>query len=284
MDFNRIQKLLVVFFLSFNVYLVFLLIDRIPTQSKETTNPSDISIVQDMRNRGVIIRPELSTETEHLPLIKTEPNNYLREQQSQLKNQRYSLNREGLLTSTFIESVTLDFEINETSSGLSAENAKIFREKYLLDETMFIDGEAYGNYWYSNQENILFCRMTAADGTPIVDGSSEIRVIFDDNFNMIGYTQTYQSDYTVLEEPKALISSQEAINIIERRIETYLPNDSEIVSATLSYYQSLETSQFNVYTPAWEIIYYRHEGTITHSVLVDAVRGFVAETKSNQPR
>lgn len=284
MDFNRIQKLLVVFFLSFNVYLVFLLIDRIPTQSKETTNPSDISIVQDMRNRGVIIRPELSTETEHLPLIKTEPNNYLREQQSQLKNQRYSLNREGLLTSTFIEPVTLDFEINETSSGLSAENAQIFREKYLLDETMFIDGEAYGNYWYSNQENILFCRMTAADGTPIVDGSSEIRVIFDDNFNMIGYTQTYQSDYTVLEEPKALISSQEAINIIERRIETYLPNDSEIVSATLSYYQSLETSQFNVYTPAWEIIYYRHEGTITHSVLVDAVRGFVAETKSNQPR
>ena len=239
MDFNRIQKLLVVFFLSFNVYLVFLLIDRIPTQSKETTNPSDISIVQDMRNRGVIIRPELSTETEHLPLIKTEPNNYLREQQSQLKNQRYSLNREGLLTSTFIEPVTLDFEINETSSGLSAENAQIFREKYLLDETMFIDGEAYGNYWYSNQENILFCRMTAADGTPIVDGSSEIRVIFDDNFNMIGYTQTYQSDYTVLEEPKALISSQEAINIIERRIETYLPNDSEIVSATLSYYQSL---------------------------------------------
>lgn len=284
MDFNRIQKLLVVFFLSFNVYLVFLLIDRIPTQSKETTNPSDISIVQDMRNRGVIIRPELSTETEHLPLIKTEPNNYLREQQSQLKNQRYSLNREGLLTSTFIEPITLDFEINETSSGLSAENAQIFREKYLLDETMFIDGEAYGNYWYSNQENILFCRMTAADGTPIVDGSSEIRVIFDDNFNMIGYTQTYQSDYTVLEEPKALISSQEAINIIERRIETYLPNDSEIVSATLSYYQSLETSQFNVYTPAWEIIYYRHEGTITHSVLVDAVRGFVAETKSNQPR
>lgn len=284
MDFNRIQKLLVVFFLSFNVYLVFLLIDRIPTQSKETTNPSDISIVQDMRNRGVIIRPELSTETEHLPLIKTEPNNYLREQQSQLKNQRYSLNREGLLTSTFIEPVTLDFEINETSSGLSAENAQIFREKYLLDETMFIDGEAYGNYWYSNQENILFCRMTAADGTPIVDGSSEIRVIFDDNFNMIGYTQTYQSDYTVLEEPKALISSQEAINILERRIETYLPNDSEIVSATLSYYQSLETSQFNVYTPAWEIIYYRHEGTITHSVLVDAVRGFVAETKSNQPR
>ena len=284
MDFNRSQRLLVVFFLSFNVYLVFLLIDRIPTQSKETTNPSDISIVQDMRNRGVIIRPELSTETEHLPLIKTEPNNYLREQQSQLKNQRYSLNREGLLTSTFIEPVTLDFEINETSSGLSAENAQIFREKYLLDETMFIDGEAYGNYWYSNQENILFCRMTAADGTPIVDGSSEIRVIFDDNFNMIGYTQTYQSDYTVLEEPKALISSQEAINILERRIETYLPNDSEIVSATLSYYQSLETSQFNVYTPAWEIIYYRHEGTITHSVLVDAVRGFVAETKSNQPR
>lgn len=284
MDFNRIQKLLVVFFLAFNVYLVFLLIDRIPIQSQKTTDMSAVSVVQDMRNRGVIIRPDLSGDTEYLPLIKTEPNNYLREQQSQLKNQRYSLNREGLLTSTFIEPVTLDFEITETTKGISAENAQIFREKYLLDETMFINGQAYGNYWYSNQEGILFCRMTAADGTPIVDGSSEIRVIFDDNFNMIGYTQTYQSEYTVLEEPKALISSQEAINILERRIETYLPNDSEIVSANLSYYRSLETDNFNIYTPAWEIIYYRHEGTITNSVIVDAVRGFVAETKSNQSR
>lgn len=284
MDFNRIQKLLVVFFLAFNVYLVFLLIDRIPLQSQKATDTSATSVIQDMRNRGVIIRPDLSGDTQYLPLIKTEPNNYLREQQAQLKNQRYSLNREGLLTSTFIEPVTLEFEITETTKGISAENAQIFREKYLLDETMFINGQAYGNYWYSNQEGILFCRMTAADGTPIVDGSSEIRIIFDDNFNMIGYTQTYQSDYTVLEEPKALISSQEAINIIERRIETFLPNDSEIVSANLSYYQSLKTDDFNIYTPAWEIIYYRHEGTITHSVIVDAVKGFVAETKSNQSR
>lgn len=284
MDFDRIQKLLAVFFLCFNVYLVFLLIDRIPIQSQETAATSAITVVQDMKNRGVIIRPDLSAETEYLPLIKTEPNNYLREQQSQLKNQRYSLNREGLLTSTFIEPVELAFEVTETTKGISPENAKIFRENYLLDDSMFINGEAYGNYWYSNHEGILFCRMTAEDGTPIVDGSSEIRIVFDDHFNMIGYTQTYQSQYTVLEEPKALISSQEAINILDRRIETYLPNDSEIVSANLSYYRSLETANYSVYTPAWEIIYYRHEGTITHSVTVDAVRGFVAETRTNQMR
>lgn len=282
MDFNRIQKLLIVFFLTFNVYLIFLLIDRMPIHSTQPQNLSAASVVQDMKNRGVIIRPTLSAESEALPLIKTEPNNFLRENQTQLKNQRYSLNREGLLTSTFIEPVTLEFDIDSSTKGLSKENAQIFRNKYLLDETMFINGESYSNYWYSNQEGILFCRMTAVDGTPIVDGSAEIRIVFDEKFNMIGYTQTFQSNYTVLEEPKALISSQEAINILERRIETYLPNDSEIVSVNLSYYQSLSTDHFNVYTPAWEIIYYRHEGTITQSVIVDAVRGFVAETKISQ--
>lgn len=279
MDFKRIQIVLISLFLMFDIYLIFLLIGRSPIGFNTENSTSTVNIVQEMRNRGVIIQPDLSGDTEYLSLIKTSPNNVLRSNHSQLKNQHVTTSRDGLLTSTFIEPIELSFEINESTRGISDENANVFREKYLKDETMFIRGEEYRNYWYSNQERILFCRMTAEDGTPIVDGTAEIRIIFDDNFNIIGYTQTYQTGYTALEEPKALISSQEAIKILDRRIETYLPNDSEIVSTKLSYYQSLNTEEFNVYTPAWEVIYYRHEGTVTQSVIVDAVRGFVADTK-----
>lgn len=279
MDFKRIQILLIVIFLLFDAYLIYLLVGRSPISFNTVDSTSPVNIVQEMRNRGVIIQPELSGDREYLPLIKTEPNTVLRSNLAQLENQHVSTTRDGLLTSTFIEPIELEFAINEDTRGISAENANTFREKYLKDDKLFIRGEEYGNYWYSNQERILFCRMTSGDGTPIVDGSAEIRIIFDENFNIIGYTQTYQSGYTMLEEPKALISSQEAIKILDRRIETYLPNDAEIVSTKLSYYQSLETKAFNVYTPAWEVIYYRHEGTVTQSVIVDAVRGFVADTK-----
>lgn len=279
MDFKRIQILLIAIFLLFDVYLIFLLIGRSPISFNTVDSTSPVNIVQEMSNRGVIIQPELSGDQQYLPLIKTQPNTVLRSNLSQLKNQHVSTTREGLLTSTFIEPIELDFEINEDTRGISAENANTFRETYLKDESLFIRGEEYGNYWYSNQERILFCRMTSDDGTPIVDGTAEIRIIFDENFNIIGYTQTYQTGYTTLEEPKTLISSQEAIKILDRRIETYLPNDSEIVSTKLSYYQSLKTKEFNIYTPAWEVIYYRHEGTVTQSVIVDAVQGFVADTK-----
>lgn len=268
MDFKRIQLVLVFCFLIFDIYLLFMLFSRADVQSLPAQEV-EVTIEENLSNRGVQFN-ELSTDKYQLPFVVAENNNHLAENISQLENQEATVNQDGMLTSVLAEPLDLGLGLTAETTGLSAEQREQL-QVILEDPSLFISGTAYRNIWYVNTEQVLYVRMTAYDGSPIVDGTAEIRINLDDNFMMTGYTQTYQSEITPLATDRTVLSQREAIEIIDRRVETLIPDDSVIHYAVLVYYRQTELDGLNVYSPAWQIVYDNANGRFT--LLVDGIRG-----------
>lgn len=270
MDFKRIQVVLIIFFLIFDVYLVYMLFSRSePVMSYNLS--TEVPIEERLTERGISFG-ELNDQTTHLPFVVTQQSNVLAENISQLEGQEVSLTQEGILTSRFDEPVDLGLEMDEATTGLTTEQMQALNE-FLSDSSLFINGDQYRNYWYINTANVIYIRMLAYDGRPIVDGSAEIRILLDENYMMTGYHQTYQDDITTLQESREIISQREAIEIIDERAQTLIPDNSIIHYLTSVYYRSRNLEEFSVYSPAWQLVYDNEEGRFT--LLVDAVTGTV---------
>lgn len=268
MDFKRIQIVLVFFFLVFDVYLLFMLFSR----AEVTGTPSEeieLTIEENLSNRGVSFS-ELSTDKYQLPFVVSETSNHLAENISQLEVPEVSVNQEGVLTTTLSEPMDLGLGLTAEITGLSTEQRQSLQD-ILEDPALFISGEMYRNIWYVNSEKVIYARMTAYDGSPIVDGTAEIRINLNDNFMMTGYSQTYQGNIVELEKERSILSEREALEIIDRRVETLIPDDSTIHYSILVYYRQTELDGLNVYSPAWQIVYDNANGRFT--LLVDGIRG-----------
>lgn len=268
MDFKRIQIVLVFFFLVFDVYLLFMLFSR----AEVTGTPSEeieLTIEENLSNRGVSFS-ELSTDKYQLPFVVSETSNHLAENISQLEVPEVSVNQDGVLTTTLSEPMDLGLGLTAEITGLSTEQRQSLQD-ILEDPALFISGEMYRNIWYVNSEKVIYARMTAYDGSPIVDGTAEIRINLNDNFMMTGYSQTYQGNIVELEKERSILSEREALEIIDRRVETLIPDDSTIHYSILVYYRQTELDGLNVYSPAWQIVYDNANGRFT--LLVDGIRG-----------
>ncbi|MGX7108929.1 two-component system regulatory protein YycI [Facklamia miroungae] len=293
MDFKRIQMILLVFFVIFDLFLAYLLIERGAFGLNFQDPTAQINPIQEMRDRGIKFNPsvELNQTAPELAVLKNTPNNELWGKRQQLQNQSVSIDPDGVLISEFSSPIELDISLGEETLSLTTDDFAWIHENILSNPSYFIHGNLYLNHWYSPQDRMIIIRMVTKEGgdledpsmksaVPISDGTAEIRILLDDNYDMVSYTQTYQDPFTRLEDHRKLISTNEVIAVIENRIDTTLPNDAEIVSMTLGYFRSVETKQFNLYLPAWEVIYFRKESGQTVSVLVDAIKGNVINTKS----
>lgn len=270
MDFKRIQLFLVFFFLIFDIYLLFMLFNRAEVESMPFQEV-ELRIEENLSNRGVKYN-ELSTEKFQLPFVVSEPNNHLAENISQLETQEVAVDQNGMLTSSLEGSLDLGLGLTSEATGLSEEQRQVLQE-VLSNPALFISGEAYRNIWYVNTEQAIYARMTAFDGSPIVDGTAEIRISLNEDYMMTGYTQTYQGNITDLESDRTILSERETLEIIDRRVETLIPDNSTIHYSVLVYYRATALDGLNVYSPAWQIVYDNDNGRFT--LLVDAVQGNV---------
>ncbi|MGO3212235.1 MAG: two-component system regulatory protein YycI [Ruoffia tabacinasalis] len=268
MDFKRIQIVLVFFFLVFDIYLLFMLFNRAEVTSLPTEQ-IELSIEENLSNRGVTF-DELSTEKYQLPFVVSETNNHLAEIEF------VSVNKEGMLSGTLSEPMYLGLGLTAETTGFSNEQRQALQD-FLENPALFISGDVYRNIWYVNSEQVIYARMTAFDGRPIVDGTAEIRINLDENFMMTGYTQTFQSNVTELDRDRTILSEREALEIIDRRVETLIPDGSVIHYSILVYYRQTQLDGLNVYSPAWQIVYDNPNGRFT--LLVDSIRGNTVNRK-----
>ena len=169
--------------------------------------------------------------------------------------------------------------LDRDSKTLTQEQVEDIRRNFLDRPEYFVRGAEYTVWSFSPESRTLTFYMVAYDGYPVLDGSSELRLSFNADFQLREYTQTYQSDFKVLDQPIALISVKDALKLLETRVDTYIPDGSTIQQISLGYYRTVNLQDFDVYTPVWEITYSQDEAS-TRTVLVDAVEHQVV-TKPN---
>lgn len=272
MDFKQIQRVLIIAFLLFDVYLVYMLLNRVQIPQTDQTQAVQYTIQEELSNRGVEFY-EFSEEQPNAPYLMSFESNVLAENIIQLEGQQASVSPEGVLTSTFDEPIDLNIDLTEDTSGLSDEDKLMLSNNYLGDPAMFIEGNSYRNFWYVNTRRAIYIRMTDEQGNPIVNGTAEIQINLDENFDMVSYVQTYQENITPLEESQNLISELQAIENIDRRAETYIPDGSTIHYSVFVYYRSTSLENYSIYSPAWQFIYDNDTGRYT--ITVDAIHGNV---------
>lgn len=278
MDFKRIMLMLTLFFLIFDIYLGFRVYQQVQSTTIRQSDFQQQSIEQRLQDRDITLLSPLNEEQVEGTLIKTEENTVLRDGLNQLTHQQVNFSDENVLTATFDEPLNMEGQITPETSTLPSEVAKFIRDQYLLNDELFIEGGAYTQYWYLPTNRTIVFWMTAINNTPIVDGSAEIKLQLDENYNIASYTQTYQHNFVTLDEdkPYKLITAREAIEVLDTRIQTNLPSNSTIIHVTLSYIKYKEWDEINIYLPVWNVVYQRSEGQ-TGSMLVDAIKGQVME-------
>ncbi|MHA3226376.1 two-component system regulatory protein YycI [Globicatella sulfidifaciens] len=278
MDFKRIMLMLTLFFLIFDIYLGFRVYQQVQSTTIRQSDFQQQSIEQRLQARDITLLSPLNEEAVEGTLIKTEENTVLRDGINQLTHQQVNFSDDNVLTATFDEPLNLEAQITPETSTLPSEVAKFIRDQYLLNDELFIEGGAYTQYWYLPTNRTIVFWMTAINNTPIVDGSAEIKLQLDENYNIVSYTQTYQQNFVTLDEdkPYKLITAREAIEVLDTRIQTNLPSNSTIIHVTLSYIKYKEWDEINIYLPVWNVVYQRSEGQ-TGSMLVDAIKGQVME-------
>lgn len=278
MDFKRIMLMLTLFFLIFDIYLGFRVYQQVQSTTIRQSDFQQQSIEQRLQARDITLLSPLNEEEVEGTLIKTEENTVLRDGINQLTHQQVNFSDDNILTATFDEPLNLEGQITPETSTLPSEVAKFIRDQYLLNDELFIEGGAYTQYWYLPTNRTIVFWMTAINNTPIVDGSAEIKLQLDENYNIVSYTQTYQQNFVTLDEdkPYKLITAREAIEVLDTRIQTNLPSNSTIIHVTLSYIKYKEWDEINIYLPVWNVVYQRSEGQ-TGSMLVDAIKGQVME-------
>lgn len=277
MDFKRIILLLTLFFLIFDGYLAYRVYQQIDITTVRQRDYQQKDIEQRLTERGISILQPLNVERGEGYMMKTEDNQYLQDKLPTLLNQTATYN-EGVLTSTFHTALSLEGLITANMNSISGDIARYIRDTYLVNSELFIEGDKYTQFWYLPSTRTVIFWMTATNQLPIVDGTSEIRLQLDENYNIVSYMQTYQENFVPLDEqkPYPLISMKEAVEVLDRRVQTNLPSNATIIHVTLSYIKNREWDTINVYLPVWNVVYQRAEGQ-TGSMLVDAIKGEVVE-------
>ncbi|MGO4937465.1 two-component system regulatory protein YycI [Fundicoccus sp. Sow4_H7] len=277
MDYKRIQILLIVFFFVFDIYLVYQLLAQVDFGSQHSVNNQEfVTIEERLDSRGITLNQELSTEIESLPLIKADYNTVLRDNVNQLVNQITTVSDNGVLESTFVEPINLEGLITADTAGLSVDQARYLMDNYLSQDEFFINGEEYRQWWYVPSNRIIVFWMSAYDGAPIVDGSAEIRISLDEDYNLQSYRQTYVNDLVPISEdsPFQLISQENSLEVLDNRLQTFIPSNAYVVHITLSYAQYSGLNDYQIFSPVWNVVYSYSDGQVG-SMLVDAMRGEV---------
>lgn len=273
MDYKRIQRVLLIFFLLFNGYLVYKLFERAEYYLAAPQSAAAPTIEEDLASRGILFEP-FSDEGSQVSLLVTASENILAQQISQLRHQEAAIREEGWLVSEFTEPIDLGLPVDPNQASLPEDFFPWLQDQVLSREELFIRGDDYPDFRYLPQEGLLLLRMTDGEGRPMVDGTGSLLIQLNDSYQMVGYVQSYQAGIQAIDTRVEVMAERDAISILDRRVETYIPDGSTIRSTQLGYMQSSSLEDFNVYSPTWEIVYAGPDASL-RVVLVDAVRGTV---------
>lgn len=267
--------MLCVFFLVFDCYLGYRVYQEFRTSQIRQTDYQQQNIEQRLSARGISVLTSLSDDISTGVLVKTEDNQVLRNSLDQLSVGSTSFDDANRLNVTFQAPLSLNGRIDKSTRELPIDVAQFISQEYLSKSDLFIKGEAYTEYWYLPASRTIFFWMNAVNNVPIIDGTAEIQLQLDENYDIVSYSQTYQESFVPLQEqPYELISSKDAIEVLDTRIQTNLPANSTIIFVKLSYVTYKSWDNIKIYLPVWYVVYQGTDGQLG-SMSVDAINGKV---------
>lgn len=270
MDFRRIEHILIIAFLLLNIFLGYVFVSKNSLLFMNQTDQADIDVAQEMQSDNIVY-PELETESRKLPLIRAERHRELSEQMNGIdtEEQTVTMGNSERLFGRFSEPIELTDLTSDISSTDITESILAPINAILNDGTI-IEGGSYEYQMYYPQERMIrYVQKTTTDA-PIVDSTSEIIFLLDDNLNVVSYEQTNTGSTISQGDARHLISQASALENLY--LNNRLSHNSTIIDSHLGYYTTLPLVDMIMYSPVWVFMLQTEDGGIT-TLYIDAITG-----------
>ena len=268
MDFRRIKIIFIITFAALNIYLLSVLLEKNATTLSFGSESTTLNIEEAMKADDISF-PNLSTDQEKIPLLKTDKGGSLETDQSKLVNQT-TVFEDGVLFSTLSEPIPLEIDAEELA---------------IVDRTPITDFILQGNVLNGAEYSFLtylplrrqLVYAQVANNIPIGDSTGSITFNLDPDYEVISYEQTFAGEAEVQGNSRTVISQKRAVEALY--LNNQIPANSTVRAVQLTYYRTLSLSDMDIYSPMW-YIEIEIENAPVEIRRVDALTGSIITTSS----
>lgn len=274
MDFRRIEYILIVAFLCLNLFLGYVFIGKNSLLFADPSNQTAINVNQEMQSDDIVYDPP-SSEKFELPLIRTRRHTLLDQQMANLNPaiQEVLIGNGQRLFGRFNQPIELP-RLNENIHPANLTEDMLAPIQAILTNGTIIKGDQYQYQIYNPQQQMIRYVQKTAEGKPIVDDSSELVFLLDDDYNIISYEQTFAGEAEPQGKPRTLITEQMALENLY--LNNRIPVRSTIIKKHLAYYTTLPLTDMTMYSPVWTFCIQTEDGGIL-TWNVDAISGAIIQ-------
>ena len=266
MNSRRIEIILIIAFLSLDVFLGMIVYDRYAAATSSTADTS-VDVTDEMAANDINY-PKFEEVERELPYIQADKNTLLQDNMETQNEQAGEFSDAGSL---YVSILSNPIELSE-GAELSNNDREVI-QKFLKENVLFGSAYEYLDYFPSTQQ-IRFAQ--SIDGVPISDGSATVTFYFDSQWNIISYDQTYVGPVSEQGDKLRLITDKDAVEALFQN--NYIPDKSSVAKPKLTYYRTLDLDDISLYVPTWYIkVTTNNNDAIYH---VNAIDGSVLVTPS----
>jgi regulatory protein YycI of two-component signal transduction system YycFG len=237
MDWNKTKTIFILTFLILNIFLSFKLIERENESQLEVITKSTI---EDLLKEMEITYPKLpqikKTET-HISAINIPFN---ADELSNLKQQQYTLNDDGMLLGIFESPITL------TNPLQPEEEVAQFISENIVNGTKY-------SYWKTDEEENKVYFFQTLDGKPIYFNKKAMLIIYlNEERQIIGYEQSFLT-VQMKEVEQNILPPLKVIEVLLDK--QYLEYEGTISKIELGYFNLPEIAgNIQVLAPTWHVV------------------------------
>lgn len=241
MDFKKIQIIFLAIFVIIDIFLFSLFHQNSNLQTENNSKGSDAEIIKELPNDQINVEPKLSTKNQTGYYLSAVYDNTLQNAKSQLRNQKTTY-ANNTLRSTFKRPI-----------GLYSSDYESILDKLMKKKTFIAHGDEYEySSDLSTKDNVVYVQSTD-EGNLYGPHHGQITFYINSDHLLVGYTQSYMNDVSILREKSDIISPAKALVWLYQYNE--IPDNSKVKWVKLYYTQLLSIKNNVVLIPTWLIGY-----------------------------
>lgn len=204
--------------------------------------PKEVDIIQDMQNNNISL-PTFDRERLRKHYVQATKTSQFSEQTKSDAYAGYYDPETGFYREDLDRPIELSGEEELTSDDVDLLNQYIASDQVL-------NGSEYEFFKYlPHRRQIVYTQKV--DGLPVADGTSSIRLVLNEQGNVVTLEQNFAGLFTQQGEEKELYSDEEAVKALFQR--NLIPANSKVKKPVLTYYRTLELKKLSVYIPVWYV-------------------------------
>ncbi|MCZ0717390.1 two-component system regulatory protein YycI [Aerococcus kribbianus] len=277
MAFRKIEYLLILAFLTLNIFLFYVFVGKNALLFSDPIDQNRVNVQEEMRSDNIEFSPPEETD-EYEPFMRAIPHAIEESDVEDLANNHYDfeLSSNGRVVGELNEPIALNGLYSSTRAHNVSEDMLAPLNEFISQS--IYQGDHYQFASYDENQKILTYMQTTENNLPLVDGSGEIAFHLNDDYQVYMFDQTFAGDCKPQGTKRKIVSEKQALESLY--LNNKIQKGDTVVRSLLGYYQTLKVDDMIVYNPVWVFFIQNNDGSFER-LHVDGINGTIVQADSN---